>query len=478
MAGNLFMQMFGPMRHVNPRASGMIVFGGGGGGGPSLGEIKQAVQEYADPEFRQVFNNQGNIQGDIRDLSYDAQSGFRDLDSAIEDVYQGMTSGFSSADQRFSGLSDDLSDAQRNITGAMGDLGDDISDQFRDSRDFVGSEFDNQRDFVAGEFDQANENMSQGFRDTRADVTGARQDILDQMGINRTDLNSFLENRFGSIENMTGGRFSDLDQAIEALQASQNTGFTDLSTNVLGGQQNIQNTLDTTSNNLNTYYEDLAGNQATMGEQLTGLGTNLTSFRDQYDDDVTMAVRSRNDIQEGLQNAVSGIQDTVGAASQQTADQLRNVTERQERTAQETRTDFAQAAREITMGIEGTSDEQIMQQQEFKNKLGDVRTLLTAQGDQLDNTIRDSYMNLANAFDASGSLIASSIDAQGRETKRAIDNNGNLIISQFNDQGQRISQFGYDINQMFSTLDSIYDSTIYRTGMMSPATRPYASTSS
>jgi len=50
------------------------------------------------------------------------------------------------------------------------------------------------------------------------------------------------------------------------------------------------------------------------------------------------------------------------------------------------------------------------------------------------------------------------------------------MISQFDQQGNRISQFGYDMNQMFSTLDSIQNSTIYRTGMMSPATQPYAST--
>ena len=473
---NLFSTMFGPGRYLNPRASGIIVFGGGGGGGPSLAEIKQAVKEYADPEFKDVMGGQGDIEDSIGDLNYDMLDQFGDLDSAVDDVYNKVTSGFNVAAGEFDDLAEGQSDIKGTVKTGFSDQEDFIEDQFDAAGTAMDDAFDDQGEMIKGEFGDQKEVIDEGFSDTQEDVAGARTDILAQLTSDRTGLESFLTDKFGSIENMTGGRFDSVDNLLDTMQSEASQGFTDLTKTVTDGQGKIQSSVDGMSSNLDTYYGDLSDGQANITDSVGNLSSNFTDFQDQYGDDVTLANRSRNDIISGLQNAVGDIQGQMGAQSEQYGQQLQEVQAANEAAAQELDANFADAARELAMGIEGSTEEAQANQSAFKDGLSNIRNMLDTQGDQLDMSVRDSYQNLSDAFDQQGRLIANSVDAQGTETKRAIDKNGNLIVSQFSQQGERISQFGYDINQMFGTLDSIYDSTIYRTGMMSPATQPYAST--
>ena len=478
--GNPFLTIYGPGRYLNPRASGMIVFGGGGSSGPSLAEIKGAVKEYADPEFRDVFGGQDKISGDITDMNYDMNRGYAELDDAIEDVYSGMTSGFGSAERGLSNLSADVEGVGDQVTTGFRDQEDYMDDAFDGQQDFIQDEFGDQQQYIGGEFDQQREDITEGFEDTQGDIAGSRQDILDQLGVNKTDLEGFLSDKFGSISDMTGGRFDSVDTLLGTLQTGQTSGFGDLTRDMTAGQSGIQSAVDGMSGNLDTYYGDLSQGQADMSGTLGGLTSDFSTFTDQYGDDTTLANRARNDLQTGLQNAVSGIQNSVAENAETTTQQIQAAADTSTRATEDAAaqidTNFADVARQLTMGIDASTSEGQAAQDEYLNKLNDVRSLVTNQGDQLDASVRDSYSNLANAFDTQGRLIANSVDAQGQETKRAIDKNGNLMISQFDQQGTRISQFGYDMNQMFSTLDSIQSSTIYRTGMMSPATQPYAST--
>ncbi len=477
---NLFSTMFGPGRYLNPRASGMIVFGGGGSSGPSLAEIKGAVKEYADPEFRDVFGGQDKISGNITDMNYDMNRGYADLDGAIDDVYSGMTSGFGSAERDLSNLSDDVADVSGQVSTGFNDQEDYIDDAFDGQEDFITDEFGDQQQYIGGEFTKQGEELTEGFEDTQGDIADSRTDILDRLGTNKTDLEGFLNDKFGSISTMTGGRFDSVDGLLGTLQTNQTSGFGDLTRNMTDGQSGIQSAVDGMSGNLDTYYGDLSQGQQDMSGTLGGLTSDFSTFTDQYGDDTTLANRARNDLTTGLQNAVSGIQGSLAESAASTEDQIRSAAEGNTRATEDAAsqldTNFADVARSLTMGVEASTSEGQRAQDEYLNKLNDVRSLVTNQGDQLDASVRDSYTNLANSFDTQGRLIANSVNAQGQETKRAIDKNGNLMISQFDQQGTRISQFGYDMNQMFSTLDSIQNSTISRTGMMSPATQPYAST--
>lgn len=477
---NLFSTMFGPGRYLNPRTSGMIVFGGGGSSGPSLAEIKGAVKEYADPEFRDVFSGQDKIDGSITDMNYDMNRGYAELDGAIDDVYNGMTSGFGSAERGLSNLSDDVADVSGQVSTGFNDQEDYIDDAFDGQEDFITDEFGDQQQYISGEFKQQGEELTEGFEDTQGDIADSRTDILDRLGTNKTDLEGFLNDKFGSISTMTGGRFDSVDGLLGTLQTNQTSGFGDLTKDMTDGQSGIQSAVDGMSGNLDTYYGDLSQGQQDMSGTLGGLTSDFSAFTDQYGDDTTLANRARNDLTTGLQNAVSGIQGSLAESAASTEDQIRSAAEGNTRAtadaADQVDTNFADVARQLTMGIDASSAEGQAAQDEYLNKLNDVRSLVTNQGDQLDASVRDSYTNLANSFDTQGRLIANSVNAQGQETKRAIDKNGNLMISQFDQQGSRISQFGYDMNQMFSTLDSIQNSTISRTGMMSPATQPYAST--
>ena len=146
---SLFMQQFGPMRYVHMRRSGLITYtGGGGGGGPSLAEIKTAVGEYGDPQFRTVFANQGDITDDIGDA----------LDRSLT---------------RIGTAEDNLGDNFTALTGSIGDVGSD-----------VGS--------IQGDVTRGFSNMDEGFDDAQADRNtqfgDMSGDITSSAGTTRSDL--------------------------------------------------------------------------------------------------------------------------------------------------------------------------------------------------------------------------------------------------------------------------------------------------
>jgi hypothetical protein len=117
-------------------------------------------------------------------------------------------------------------------------------------------------------------------------------------------------------------------------------------------------------------------------------------------------------------------------------------------------TNFGNLARQLAVGFSDGSRETAAAQQDFRQNLDNIRTLVNDGNVQVSNEIRQQYNDLSSAFDEQGRLITRSVDANGIQTSRAIDNQGRLLLARFDQNGNRVDQQALDINQMMRALSS------------------------
>jgi hypothetical protein len=261
------------------------------------------------------------------------------------------------------------------------------------------------------------------------------------------------------------------------------TGFQDtanrldsVSSNVLGGQANLRTLMEQYGGNLDRYYADLARGQADQQQSLGGIQTGLDSFRSDYGRDNTLATQQRARISDSVAggiNAVrqdlSGTQNALSNQNFQTQDQLSNITGQMEQQATDMSMNFGSIARNLATGFNDGSAQSQQMANDFVSRLNVVRDLVNDTSLQIDDSIRQQYGDLAQAFDSQGRLVARSVDNNGNQIARALDSQGNLLLAAFDQGGARIGQQALNVDQMLRQLDQFGVGTAAQTtGLASP----------
>lgn len=492
MAGNLFMQMFGPMRHVNPRASGLIVFKGGSNGA-TLSEVEDAIKKYGDPKFTSVMGGQGDISDDISDALSDSlaqmrandktvTTGFQNLTGDVKDVSRDLGTldttvdkGFTSMGRRFDTVDDDLGDGFDDLTADMktytGNTTSAIKDRF-DAQD--------------KDFGIAMGKLNDQVLDSEGNLSKAAQsyfsDLVKNLSGVTTDVNKNVNEQVGN-----------LDDRVKDFQTDTGNSLDTLGTDLRGGQKNIQEAVDKGNANATDYFDTLNKGQEGLMSDLGDFSGRFDAFRGQYDNDTTLANRSRNDLLSAMGASTNAVTDAVAnstAATNAGIDSAEeNLAGRITATSNATNQNLNRstnrlsgavggAARDIMSGVEATTDEQIAAREDFTSGLGAMRSALNSNMDGLDANMRNQFQGMTDAFDENGKLLSEDISANGNQIRRAIDSTGNLIVSEFDAQGNRINQMGYNIDDMFAALGDLQGSSIGTMGLLSaPINRsPYART--
>lgn len=490
---NSFMEQFGPMRYVHSRRSGLITFGGGGGGGPSLADIKTAVTEYGDPKFDTTFGNQGDIVDDIDDAlddtlarigtsednitgEFDALSGdIGDVGTDVTGISGDLTRGLSSIDRRFDDVDSDAGDN-------FADLTSDIAGEGADTRSNIRERIDTQDVDLGRAFTDINDQVIDSEGNLTDQASKYFADLVSQMGDNRDTITGNQETNANAIKEQVG----DFD---DRTTSTLDTLGTDMRTN----QGNIQDAVDTGNTQGTEYFNTLSEGQTGISDDLGGLQSDLTSFTGDYDADTTLANRARNDLASALgitqQELGEDIQETGGRNVEEVNEAERNldaaITSSGADTASALNTglagvssDIGATARDLSAGIDATTEEQVAARNEFMSGLGTMEALVNSETSAIDNQMKANFTAMTTSFDSNGKLISDDMNAMGNRVKRAIDGNGNLIVSEFDEAGVRISQNGYDINSIMASMSSIDDSSIADTGLLTaPVNRsPYART--
>lgn len=432
---------FMPYKHLHPRMAGLIAYKGGGGG---------ASPEQVD----------ASVQGGVEQVNANTNAGFEEAAVVGENLQQGqstlmqgqdnLATGQSNISQQIASIPQTSVTTQvvdtSGIENRIGSLEGTTNTGFAD----VGGRLDN----VQGSVDTGFNNMNQSLNN----VTEGQTDIQNSV----SDLSGNMTERFNTVDTSLDTGFAGVNENLNTQFDSQNENLTELSSNILGGQTNLQSYLEGMSGRQDTYYGGLAEGQAGIMGGIGGLQTGLTDFRDNYDANTTLANQTRGELLDTVTGGFNQTRETISDSFQDTSKDIAGVSnqvDQQGRQAQATdrniATDFTQTIRELASGLEAGNRDQAAAQNDVVQRLDTVKQVLTSQGDNLPDDIRQQYTQLAQAFDQNGKLIRESIDTQGVTTRRAMDNQSNVLLANFDQQGQMLGQNMFNVNSLLKQMDQL-----------------------
>lgn len=290
------------------------------------------------------------------------------------------------------------------------------------------------------------------------------QDKLDQMEQVRLYGVKGVEDRMGFYEETKADNLANL--AILQDQASTNQAAN------LEQQTAILAALEAAGLQNTNYYNDLKADTGDTITRLGNIGSDFTDYREQYNDNTTLANQQRgqiaqaqamntNDLMAGQANTNQNNQAAFAQQNQnqqQTNTSLAAMAAGQDEfgnTVANQGQDFASVAQMITSGFQANSAEDQAMRNEFVDRLDTVRTTLADTSANIDDEFRQTYGTMVDSFDSTGALIRQSALANGDYITRAIDDQGSLILSQFSANGSLNNQTALNINQLMARMDEL-----------------------
>jgi len=365
----------GLFRYLNPRASGLIVFKGGDGASAeqvdaSVQAGTEAVNANTDAraaEAAVVGEEIKTNQGTMMDNQAGLKSGQADIRADIAAIPQ---------------------------TTVVSQTVDTSGIENR-----IGSG-------VQGSVDQGFANMNNSFND----ITEGQQNLQG----NIADLSTTATTGFDNLGTAVNTGFADTQNAINTGFTAQGEALDTASSNILGGQANLQSFLDDMSSRQDTYYGGLSEGQANIMDNVGGLQTTFNDFRNTYDDNTTLANQSRAELQDMVTGGFGIVREDMANANDVASRDRANIEAAVTNNAQATQDvaqqqagmtkDFGQTLENISAGIEPRTPDEQNAQQDVMQRLDVIRQVLATQGNNLDASIRDQYGKLANSFDQNGRL--------------------------------------------------------------------------
>jgi archaellum component FlaC len=369
----------------------------------------RGIETGARDEIRRLEQPIGRIETGVRDLSGDLRFGLADVNRNIAGQTQQIGSQFNDVNRNIAGIDNTVGNVARDVTAGFGDM----NNQFNQ----VGSQLTDLGNNVSTGFANTNQAIGSGFADTNANMN--------------TQFDRAAQERLAG--------FSGLGDMVGTGFAGQADFLTNMSSNILGGQNNLQNLLNQTGGRLDAYYGDLSSGQQGIANQVGNVQGGLNDFTNQYGRDTALANRQRADIQQTQQSGTERV--TNDLARMQGANSV----------AQQRLMD-AVGGMGTSGGLAGPAPEQA--QTAVAQQVNMIRELLGSIGQNLDPNTRAQYADLATSFDEGGNLIANSNDANGFRVNRAMDNAGNLFLNRFDQAGNRASSNVLNVPNMFQQAEA------------------------
>ncbi len=490
------MTLYNPfMPWLNPRNSGLIAFGGGGGGGATPEEVDASVAAGT-AEVTGAINEAGAVLGTPSESGTVTGNtvGFTtpvitntDADGNVTTTGgEQMTAGGQTV-----GVTDTIKGDTEQLIGGQSTTQDLINQRFDTfggggSTTNVYNEIDTEPlaktvDMNRG-FATSAANQGQIMSDTgqilsdvgqvRADTQGLGTKVdegfattaqtLGDVGTSISDLSTSNQTNFDNLNTAVDTGFTDTQNQVSTGFADAQTNRDLLSANILGGQGQLQDYLSDMSGRADVYYQGLAGGQADLTNNLSGLQTNFTDFRDTYDVNTNLANQGRAELQDTVSGGFTNIRRDMGrnfdAAQRDTQNVQAAVDQGNVQAAQGQRAitrDFTKNVTDLAAGMAAPDQRGAAEQGDVLTRLDAVRSILASQGDTLDATLRDQYTKLANSFDANGQLIRESVDANGLTTRRQMDRQSNILLAQFDGSNNLAGQSVINVNALLQQMDAL-----------------------
>lgn len=348
----------------------------------------------------------GNVIGGIDDLGEIQRAGFDATGRALFDQNQLMGQGFTGLTQDVAGVGSQVGGVGQAVDQGFAGVGDQFS-------------------AMGGTLADLGSDVGQGF-----------STLGQQVGTGFSDLGTSMGDQFSAAEQDRMQGFQGLSNQVGTGFAGQSDFLTNLSSNVLGGQRGISDTLADQGNRMNLFYGDLAQGQQGITQQLGGVGSDLSTLATDVDRDARIAEQDRVNIQRAVANESGRIRDDLGSVEQARA----MADQRLLQSVSGVGNQVGQVGMDTTRMLSSAEQQRSQDQQEFAQRIDRVRNLLQTTGDSLNQNARQQYTDLANSFDSQGQLIASAVDQQGVQITRAVDQQGNLLINRFDQNGNALAR--------------------------------------
>ena len=285
---------------------------------------------------------------------------------------------------------------------------------------------------------------------------------LGDVGTSISDLSTSNQTNFDNLNTAVDTGFTETQDQVATGFADAQTNRDLLSANILGGQGQLKDYLSDMSGRADVYYQGLAGGQADLTNNLSGLQTNFTDFRDTYDVNTNLANQSRAELQDTVSGGFTNMRTDMGRNFDAAQRDTRNVQAavdqgtRQAAQGQKAMTrDFTKNVTDLAAGMAAPDQRGAAEQNDVLTRLDSVRSILASQGDNIDAGLRDQYTKLANSFDANGRLIRESVDANGITTRRQMDRQSNIMLAQFDRSNNLAGQSMINVNALLQQMDAL-----------------------
>ena len=428
-----------------------------GGGGKTETVVDGGL---SDDQYTNLTTNQEGISGQITTEGQEAGKRFDTLDgrfdtvdSSVAGVGSSVNTGFTNIqdmmDKYNTGLNTQLTNANTGIANNATSMATNAAtnaNSFADLNTSVTGGFDETgRRFDT--VDAANTNMQntvdQGFVDQAQGFSDAQADRTTQFGAAQAD----RTNQFTATGDALASGFTDANTALTQTQA-----------NVLGGQGNLQSSLDTMADTSDIYAAQSLENQANLQTGQEGFTSSFDNYVERYGDDTTLANQTRADMQKANANANQRLREDIGSfANSASADRQSISNEMDTQFAELGNTvdgGFTSAAASTQAALAANREDNtaVLNKLQYDLDTGlenldsgqvvaarDMAKIASTQTD-IDMGLRQNFKQLGNAFDDNGQLIANSIDEQGNTISRSVDQQGNLLLRSFDMTGAAIGE--------------------------------------
>lgn len=456
--------------------------GGGGSSGPSLDEIKTAVAEYGDPQFDKTFAGQGDIQDDISDALDRSLTQLGNVESGLTDEFSALSGDIGDVQTGVTGIGRDVTSGFADMDEGFDDAAADRREGFADLTGEVREEGADTRADITDRIDQQDIDLGRAFSDVNDQVLDTEGNLTDQAADYFADLVGKLSTNRTDIMEKVGEEAADTREGITDFDVRTTNTLDTLGSDMREGQGNIQSAVDAGNTQATDYFNTLSEGQTGISDQVTNLQGDFSGFRSDYDNNVTLANRARNDLAQAMgvqgDNITSAVADAAEGTRSAVADTGSAISANVADQGTTTRGALNSAAFDLSQGIEATTAEQVAARNDFMAGLGSMEAVVNSGMEGLDENTKQGFMAMTSAFDENGQLIANDINSMGNAVNRNIDQNGNLLVTEFDANGRRLSQVGYNIEDMMGILGSTQASSIGNTGLLSAPvnTSPYART--
>ena len=388
--------------------------------------LREDIGNYANASVAGTENLGNALMASTNALGSAVEGGFSDLSAENSAISGSLEGGFNTLGDTYEATQNNLGNRMNNLKSLLNQTGADLDANTRAQYQALSSSFDENGQLISNSIDAQGNTLTRTMDDQGNMITSkfdASGQQVDQVSTNVNEVLTQAENNqkhnlnsLNEIGNIVNFGFADTNKLID--------GATDL--NALGFAENNANIAESTRpliTGMNRLEAGRVDSNNSMDDIRKGLDTGFAS------------ISRANDLSD-INNNLERINSNNISTNTSLRDLDLSMGNR-----------FNDASKELSLGFNNIGAGQI-------TAARDLAKVASTQND-LDIGMRQNFHQLGNAFDDTGALIKSSIDAQGNTITRNMDQQGNLLLRSFDVTGRAIGDKVININRSLADLQNM-----------------------